>query len=69
MDTIQIGHFHSEHILLDLDKYIHFDTFTILSIYYPVPFMGECWSYKWTIDVCLLAYISARAHYLHFIVH
>ena len=28
-----------------------------------------CWSCKQTIDVCLLAYISARAHYLHFIVH
>ena len=42
MDTIQIGHFHSEHILLDLDKYIHFDTFTILSTCYPIPFMGEC---------------------------
>ena len=22
MDTIQSGHFHSEHILLDLDKYV-----------------------------------------------
>ena len=68
-DTIQIRHFHLEHILLDLDKYTHFDTFTILSIYYPVLFMGECWSCKQTIDICLLAYISARVHYLHFVVH
>ena len=55
----------SEHIYLDIDKYI----LTILSTYYPVPFMGECWSCKRTVDVCLLDYISARAHYLHFLVH
>jgi len=66
--TQQTFAFNKSQILFESDTYIGNNIswdiakyyFTIPSIHYPTPFMGECWSINVFVMVCLHTYISVK---------